>query len=143
MSRFVDPIEPGARLFSKDDRAKSLSDYTERVAKYVPAELVALYLSMMPIINSTTTKDTFERNAYLLVLFAVTWVFTPIYLLLIGRNVDTKRVQIIMSTIAFPIWAYSIGGYFTAIQWYRTFPAVFLIAIFTLISGAIRPIKEK
>jgi hypothetical protein len=139
MSRFVTPAPQGARLFSAPTTRDNIADYATRVAQYVPTEIVAFYLAGLAVINSTVNASSTQQQVDMAILYFGAWVLTPIYLWLLGRGKSPKVVHIIVASLAFPIWAYSIGGFLTAIGWYQAFLAWLLLAVFTLVSGAIIP----
>jgi hypothetical protein len=113
-------------------------DRLERLAKYIPGEIIATYLFLNGI--SATAQSTDERRVWYALAFAICLIFTPIYFRLIARPGDAVRTQQVVSTVAFAIWAYSLGsGMFSEFGLYRPIAASFLIAIFSLSSALIIP----
>lgn len=45
MSRLVKPATRGAKMFSGSNKGEAAQEYGERVAKYVPGEIIAAYLT--------------------------------------------------------------------------------------------------
>jgi hypothetical protein len=105
--------------------------YRDRLTKYIPAEAVATYL----FINTFVTTATPVRVWLLWLSFGVCTVLVPLYLRRI-QKVD-KVVQLIISTVAFIVWAFSIGGPFTYLPWYDPIIAVVVMALYTLAVPAI------
>jgi hypothetical protein len=81
-------------------------NYPGRLVKYIPAEIVALYLSVRPLPSPAT-----RANA-LWWIFWVCLTLTPIYLILTTRKPrkGPQWVQVALATIAFPIWVWAVGN---------------------------------
>lgn len=138
MNRLV-PAQPrGARAFSGDSN-QSVKDYFDRVARYVPAEILAAYLTLVPIVTATT-KDTpgLQRGLLALVLFGL-GLFNIPYLLHAAEAGQPKVKHIIASTFAYAAWTYSIGGFWTQLGLYHEAVAAILIVFVSLGSGLIVP----
>jgi hypothetical protein len=87
--------------------ASSADTYGDRVLKYIPAELVALYLAVSHMIKSAAT----EQNRHLTlwwIIIAALLVATPVYLQRLGRV--GSRAQIAVSTAAFAIWVFALDS---------------------------------
>jgi hypothetical protein len=91
--------------------AGSGSDYLERVVKYIPSEVVGAYVVVSGLVPDPLKggSDGWPTGVYLGIYFALV-VLTPVYLGLLGGDVHKKGVQIVIGTIAFVIWTYTIGG---------------------------------
>src|SRR5260370_34087312 len=107
---------PGAQPLAAHDPPVA-DDYLGRLVKYVPAEIIALYLTVAGIIPPDPTgrpRATVPWVVFFgcLVLVPVfTWVATTRH----GRPPLTA--QVVISTLAFPIWAFAIGGPFASLAW--------------------------
>ena len=113
-------------------------DYVARVAKLIPSEVIATYLAignLFPAIRDGHIEHTATWTS--LVFF---WIATPIVLLLTGKaeNRLPSKTHVVLSTIAFPIWAYNISGqvYLYGLPFNQGLGGIFLI-LFTFISGLI------
>ena len=115
--------------------------YADRVAKYIPGEVVATYLFLLTILSEADRTAGWLEGMYIGV-FVLCLVVTPFYMWKRASKEDPRIYQAVMSTIAFAVWAYSLGGVFD-IVWkvYAAIPAAVGLAAFTLISGAIVPKK--
>ena len=139
MSRLVEPRPKGSkpRLTASAGR----DSYLERVAKYVPAEIVAAYVV---IIGFAASVPTSTQLAAMVVAFAVCLIATPLYLWRMGKGAKVKSVHLIVSTIAFVIWAYAVGGSgglfgVTGLNLHEPNWASIILVIFTLASGLVEP----
>jgi hypothetical protein len=143
MSRLVKPVPAKGDLKADRSKTQKAQDYGERVAKYVPAEVIAAYLALLPVVIQGTTADTTERTVFLAIIFAIGLIFTPAYLWRYPGEKSVKKLQIGVSTAAFVIWAYSIPeGLFDDVDIYNRVAAAILLAVFTLVSGLFTPTKE-
>jgi hypothetical protein len=137
MSRLV---SPKSRTASPPEEHTALGEYAERVTKYIPAEVLAAYLSINGILATVTnTGETPLRNAVYAASFALCLVFTPIYFGLVAHKNEPKMLQRIVSTIAFVVWAYNLGGVFSAYGIYIPWLGSIFLIVFSLVSGAFAP----
>jgi hypothetical protein len=76
-------------------------NYRDRLLKLIPSEIVAAYLVLSGIIPGEATLGT-------LIVFIVLLVLVPFYLWRLSNVQRTS--QLIITTISFAVWVYSIGG---------------------------------
>ena len=144
MSRFVQafPVGLKAKAAAASRGSTPGREYLERVAKYIPAEIIATYTAVNGTLASLPVA---LKYWFLLGNLVICWAFTPIYLKLLAMPKDkpSLRTQQIMSTIAFPIWAYSVSGdkgfFGGELHIYFEGAASAFILLFSLISGAVIP----
>lgn len=123
-----------ARPVMRSRRAGS-QEYLEKVAKLVPAEIIAGYIALVgfvPLIRMTDLHPWFFAAGFLLCL-----VLTPVYLNSQAEQDRPKSRHLVVSTIAFVLWAYAVSG---SVAWpgiHDSAIASFLLAAFTLASGRI------
>jgi hypothetical protein len=111
-------------------------DYVDRLLKYIPAESVALYLTLQGIILSGTAEAS-NLNAWLWFILGVGLIGTAVYqwrVLKIG-----KVVQLALSTAAFGVWVFALGGAFASLPWYEPFIGSLALVIFTFFAPLISP----
>jgi hypothetical protein len=101
-------------------------DYTDRLLKLVPAEVVALWVTVSGIIASAS-----KVPAWLpWIVFALMLVLTPFYLRRVAKV--TKLRQVALSTIAFVVWIFSLGVVpFGDLSWYMPLYGAILLPIYT------------
>jgi hypothetical protein len=145
MSRFVQakPRELSAKLASENRPNSAVKDYTERIAKYVPAEILAAFTAINGLFANS--EDNLEFWA-LLIITAGLWIITPFYFKWIKKPEDepSLKKQQWVSFFAFIIWAYTISagnGIFgnDGFNIYHSEVGAAIMIIFSLISGAIIP----
>jgi hypothetical protein len=137
VSRFVlaAPVNPALASSSGDK-----DDYLTRIAKYVPTEIVAAYVFLNGLlISASAAQLPGERWLWYLAAFVLCWVLTPLYLLRRAAPVaQPRRMQVVLSTVAFPIWAYAVGGgLFVTVA--SGVVASVLLVVFSLVSGLFEP----
>ena len=112
-------------------------DYFSRLLKYIPAEVVALYVSAGGVVPTDHPK----RVTYLWVIFVFCAIATPVYMFVTARDEVTKKPiwkQIILATIAFPVWAYALGGPFATSPSYESFVGSLLLMGVTFLFGLVK-----
>lgn len=124
-------------------------DYTTRIVKYIPAEVVAFYLAAdklfanaADVVNANIAEIFVNDHLHYfsIAVFVIGLIGTPIYIHQQAANDDPWQVQAGISTIAFVIWSYAIQGQiFTSL--YSSAIAAFLILVFTFVSGFVKPGK--
>lgn len=140
---------------SDDDKPKTKQgddNYAERIAKYVPAEVIAFFLAadkLFPDPNggdakSGTLLDKLIASYSLEVaaaVFAIGLIGTPAYIWQQRAEGEPWKVHAIMATLAFIVWAYAIHAHIFVENIYSSSLASFLVLFYTLVSGFVVPIK--
>lgn len=115
-------VDPGALLLgAADETPQKPDDYLDRLLKYIPAEVIALYLGVTNAVPSSNPWTDHGYHLTLWILFALTVASTPIYMYFVTQNRPGEPAlwsQIIISSVAFPIWVFAIGGPFRYLSWY-------------------------
>lgn len=108
-------------------------DYTSKLVKYIPSEVVALYIALGSILGSSDKSD----SSLYWVIFGVCLVGTGLYLWRV-TNV-TKVTQIVISVVAFFVWALALGGPFESLNWYDPVYGALLLPIYTFFVPMLEP----
>ncbi len=86
--------------------------YRDKLVKYIPAEVVSFYISADLLIRSSNSSASNQRVLGWIV-FIFLLIMTPVYL---RRLQGVKRgLQLFLSTLAFVVWVFAMGGPF--LQW--------------------------
>lgn len=112
-------------------------DYPSRLLKYIPAEVVALYVAATGIVPAAHPK----HFPYLWAIFVFCAIATPVYMFITARDEVTKKPiwkQIVLATLAFPVWAYALGGAFTSLTWYDPLAGSLMLMGVTFIFGLVK-----
>lgn len=109
--------------------------FTDRLLKYIPAEVVATYALVEGIIHLTATQETLQTVYW--IVFFVFWAFTPLYLWRVQHV--SKALQLVISFLAFFVWVFALGEPFTFLSWYEPIYAAVLLPVFTFAVAMIKP----
>lgn len=113
--------------------AQKADDYISKLIKYIPTEVIALYILIESLVKSAGTVN---MSLYW-ILFAVIIIATPLYLWRI-QKVD-KYLQLAISTIALIVWVFAIGGPFAYQSWYQPYYGGILAALYSFAIPIIDP----
>ncbi|MFD3000402.1 hypothetical protein ACFS7Z_08535 [Pontibacter toksunensis] len=104
-------------------------NYLSRLLKYIPTEIIALYLTCRPLLSSGNN----QYNIIHWLIFAFGVVVTPLYLW--KKQKVNKKSQLLISTFAFCVWVFAIGGPFAQLDWYNLNPiyATLIVPIYTFL----------
>ncbi|THU41170.1 hypothetical protein FAM09_03390 [Niastella caeni] len=91
-----------AEVQSDDATGQAPDNYASQIVKLIPIEIVGVYLGISNLIKG---QDLVQWIIFLIIL-----IITPFYLKKVANISD--RIQIIIATISYIIWAISLGGPF-------------------------------
>ena len=142
MARLVSPEPAGApRGGTAPAQSAAAKGWLERVAKYVPSEVVATYLALLGFLPGVPENI---QSGMAIGAFVVCWILTPVYLNAMAHTDQPKMKHIGVSSMAFPIWAYAVGGQNgvfgpEVLNWYNVAVASMILVVFSAISGLVVP----
>ncbi len=132
-------------LFLGRGQRKGGDDYLGRLAKYIPAEIVGLYLATAGVVPAGNNDR--ERCVVLWVIFALSFALVPVYFYFATRdrrrNKKALWPQVILATIAYPVWVFAIGGPFACYGWYKGYLASITLIFVTVVIGFYQPPPER
>jgi uncharacterized membrane protein YozB (DUF420 family) len=112
--------------------------YVDRVIKYVPADIVGAWVAVTGMINSAAD---IPKVTLLWIAFALGMLLTPLWTL--KQTTEPKKrpaiTQTIISTGAFIIWVFALGGPFATLVFYRSVYGSLLLIFYTLIAALVIP----
>jgi uncharacterized Tic20 family protein len=125
--------------------AQPPDNYLERIAKYVPAEVIAFFIFINAILDQAvrTAGKSAMMAGFPVMTIAVCaliagTILTPFFIWYVREDGDAWVTNAFVSTLAFPVWAYALGA--VAFADYRDGNlAVILLASFTVVSGLVSP----
>jgi hypothetical protein len=123
----------GSRSTTKiKEKGKTGPDkYTERLLKYIPTEVIALYVTLNTFLRS-------EHDSSIILnwgIFVFGIIATYLYLLRIEKV--EKQSQLFISVGAFCVWVFALGGPFEFLSWYKPLYASLMLPIYTFSVGLI------
>lgn len=105
----------------------SADKYADRLLKYIPGEIVALYMMVNGLAN--TLGDSSRLEWFHWSLFALFCILTYAYLY---RMAGIRKVQqLIISVAAFAVWVFALGGPFALYSWYDPLYGQILLPLYT------------
>jgi hypothetical protein len=124
-------------------------NYLERIAKYVPAEVLAFFVFINAILGQAvkTGGEAAVMAGYPVMIvaqaaLAVGIVLTPLFVWYVREEGDAWVTNAFVSTLAFPVWAYVLGAVAFA-EYHDGNLAAILLATFSVISGLIAPRRRQ
>jgi hypothetical protein len=130
-------------------RAEPGDGYLERMLKYIPAETIAFSMIINAILDQAIrTSGTDALMAGLPVTTVASaalvmgWMLTPVLCWYLHKDGDAWIVNAVMSTIAFPFWAYLMDAVAFA-QFHDGDLAAILVLTFTAVSGLVAPSSRR
>lgn len=121
-----------SKKYAADQSSETKADnYTSRLLKYIPAEVIALYVTLDAIIRSS--EDISIWIYWSVFVFGV----AATYLYLHRVEKVTKQVQLLISAGAFIVWVFAIGGPFSHLAWYQPIYGGLLLPIYTFLAAII------
>jgi len=115
-------------------RTDKKDQFTDRLLKYVPAEVVVVYVFVEGLIRNAPQDVPREKVLWGVFFFLLvgTWVY------LVNVQHVSKKVQLSISTLAFAVWVFSLGGPFASLSWYKPFYGSLLLPLYTFGISAIK-----
>jgi hypothetical protein len=135
----------GPSLGSSERPAPRADNYLERIAKYVPGEVLAFFIFINVILEQavktggkSATMAGMPVTTVAQGALAVGLVLTPLFIWYVREEGDAWLTNAVVSTLAFPFWAYALGAVAFDAHWDGNLAAI-LLATFTVVSGLISP----
>ena len=111
--------------------------YFDRVVKYIPADIVSAWVAVTGLIGGRTdiSVDSILWIAFVLgIIITAAWMWRQTS----EPERETAAVtQILISTVAFVIWVFALGGPFANLGFYKPVYGSLLLILYTLIVGII------
>lgn len=129
--------------------SERVQGYLERVAKFVPVEIVAVFIFIRGFVPEPGASNALPPWAEIGLYLALV-ALTGAYLMKFGgENAPKKKLQVFLGMISFVVWSYGIGGPFffdavsTALDFRFHHPAFAgpLVAIWSLALGLFNPAR--
>jgi len=132
---------PAAGPFAGDD-------YLTRMVKYIPAEIIggsmlvnAILAQAMVSGGDNAAMAGFSVTSIAAGALLVGLILTPLFCWYVREDGDAWMTNAIVSTVAFPFWAYLMGAVAFA-KFHDGNLAAILILTFTAVSGLVAPVAD-
>lgn len=124
-------------------------NYLERMVKYVPAEIIAFSMLVNAILDQavksggkTAAMAGFPVTGIAAGALVLACILTPLFCWYVREEGDAWIVNAVVSTVAFPFWAYLMGAVAFA-DFHDGNLAAILVLTFTVVSGLIAPLPRR
>ncbi len=119
------------RAVSQVPSSEKEDDYVTKVIKYIPAEIVAAFVTVDGVLRSVQAIPKFVGWMVFLVLL----VLTPLYVWRVTSDPAKPPAtgQIVVATISFFLWVFALGGPFNHLSWYLPAYGAIVLPIYTVL----------
>ena len=111
-------------------------DYVSQLTKFIPSEVVSFYVAIFAAAGAVTGIASGTYWIMFLMGLVATLFFT-----LASNKKELRADQIpgvysktVISTVAFFVWAFTLGAPFTSFSWYHPFYGTMLLMFYTLLA---------
>jgi hypothetical protein len=116
-----------------------VDSYFDRVIKYIPSDIVGAWVAVVGIINSSNQAGTSQRILWIAFVVGLSLTALWTWRQTSAPNQPAAVTQIIVSTIAFAVWVFALGGPFTTIPGYQQYFGSLVLIGYTLLVAIILP----
>jgi hypothetical protein len=134
---------------NEQSQTATADGYLERIAKYVPGEVLAFFIVINAILNQVVQasgKGALMAGIPVMMVAQVALVacaiLVPLFVWYVREKGDAWVTNAVVSTLAFPFWAYALGATAFVEHWDGNLAAI-MLATFTVVSGLISPRRQK
>ncbi|MCF8242278.1 MAG: hypothetical protein K9J16_12900 [Melioribacteraceae bacterium] len=106
---------------------RTTNEFKDRLLKLIPSEVVAAYMVLHGFITDKTETDLIIGW----IVFGVLLLLTPLYLKRFQQVDDFA--QLVITSISFAVWVFTIGGPFESFAWYSSKVASVVLVLWTMI----------
>ncbi|MGG6242140.1 hypothetical protein ACQ4N7_26275 [Nodosilinea sp. AN01ver1] len=116
--------------------------YFDKVVKYIPADIVSAWVAVSGLVGGRTDIPV---ESILWIAFILGLVITAVWMWK-QTSVPRKKpaiTQISISTVAFAIWVFALGGPFANLDFYQPVYGSLVLILYTLLVALIDPPEEE
>jgi hypothetical protein len=106
-------VQPALMPVVEVPQAPKLDYYTEALLSLIPSPIIGAYVVIDGIVQSGNV-DAFTLNTIQWIVFGILLLFTPLYLNQVSKIINTKHL--VVSTLAFAVWVFALGGPFESLM---------------------------
>lgn len=110
--------------------------YFDKVIKYIPADIVGAWIAVTGLIVGAAGVPS---GAVLWIAFAIGVILTAAWTWkqTAAPNKPLAVTQIVISTVAFVVWVFALGGPFESLAFYQPLYGSLLLILYTLVVALI------
>ena len=138
-----------SRADRRSEPARAPDNYLERIAKYVPGEVLAFFIVVNAILKQavktggkSATMAGMPVTTVAQGALVVGIVLVPLFVWYVREEGDAWVTNAFVSTLAFPFWAYALGATAFNDHWDGNLAAI-LLATVTVVSGLMLPRQRR
>ena len=110
--------------------------YKDRLLKYIPAEVVTLYLTLTALLGTASDLPWWLGWLIFVLGIVATWYY-------LRYPLEVKdRTQLIISCVAFVVWVFALGGPFKDLGWYKPVYGGLLLTTYTFFVASVKPAPQ-
>jgi hypothetical protein len=118
--------------------AATVDGYFDKVIKYIPSDIVGAWIFASSAIKAASgVPVTASLWTAFAVLLAITPFWTWRWTKFPGKPAATTQITI--STIAFAVWVFALGGPFATMAFYRPLYGSLILILYSLLAAMINP----
>jgi hypothetical protein len=103
-------------------------DYWGRLVKYVPIEIIGAYMIVSGVVDTAYADSMWQRRLALGILGAAGVIASWFFALRVLKVV--RRVQLMMTGLAFAVWSFATGGVFSTMDWWQPWMGTIAVVVF-------------
>jgi hypothetical protein len=145
----LEDVLPGGLGQDGQESAAAGDNYLERIAKYVPGEVLAFFIFVNAILAQAAKIGGPAANMAGIPVATVAqgalivcMILVPLFVWYVREKGDAWLTNAFVSTLAFPFWAYALGATAFSDYWDGNLAAILLLT-FTVVSGLVAPRARK
>jgi hypothetical protein len=130
------------RIFTRkllaEGETPTVDTYYDKLLKYIPADVVAAWILVSSLITSASGVST---TTLLWIAFGIGVVLTALWTwkLTSKPGKEVALTQILISTGAFIVWVFALGGPFVTLGFYKPLYGSLVMILYTLVVPLINP----
>ncbi len=106
--------------------------YKDRLLKYIPAEVVTLYLTLTALLGTASGLPWWLGWLIFALGIVATWYY-------LRYPLEVKdSTQLVISCVAFAIWVFALGGPFKDLGWYKPVYGGLLLTTYTFFIARVK-----
>jgi hypothetical protein len=133
-------IAAGGSLAAGAQAVPTKDEYGDRLMKYIPTEIVSLYLFVSGLLKSAGNQISQETAGWLeWGIFGFLLAMTFVYMRFVQEV--KKKQQLIIVMISFAVWVFTLGGPFAHLGWYHPIYGALLLPLYTFMIATLKAKK--
>lgn len=122
----------GTLAAGDDGKIPKVDEYSDRLIKYIPGEIVSVYLFVSGVLLTASGQiPAATLKGLQWGVFGFLLIMTPVYLYYV-QDVEKKQ-QWVITAVSFAVWVFTLGGPFAQLSWYHPVYGAVLLPLYTFL----------